>query len=201
MGDNPEVKRAADLKVVEGPDPFDPKSFRLPQTFTEGAAVKKLLTTLPVRKPDPQTFVRVHPGEDYRTTAALLNMKDDREHYLVTPTLVNELAEEVVPVTLFTAISRQGVLFLWPVRLPGPDGKTMTWWSSAREAAELAMKLWVRVKANQPLGAYDIAVATGSIPEPDWPEHSFRHLLHLAFRDYLIDRADHPVIQRLRGSA
>ena len=54
--------------------------------------------------------------------------------------------------TLYTAINRQGVVFLWPVRLPGPDGKVNEWWRSAGEAAELAMTKWVRVKAEHELG-------------------------------------------------
>ena len=50
-------------------NPFDPASLRLDQTFTDGTAVKKLLTTIPVRKPKRQDFVRVHPDADYRIIA------------------------------------------------------------------------------------------------------------------------------------
>jgi hypothetical protein len=45
--------------------------------------------------------------------------------YLVTPEMLAELAGECVGVTMYTAISSQGVLRLWPVRLPGPDGKDL----------------------------------------------------------------------------
>ena len=48
------------------PDPFDPANLRLSQSFTETVGVKKLLTTVPVRKPSPQEFVRVHPDPEYR---------------------------------------------------------------------------------------------------------------------------------------
>ena len=62
-------------------NPFDPASLRLDQTFTDGTAVKKLLTTIPVRKPSRQDFVRVHPGEDYRLSpAAIIELKDDARH-------------------------------------------------------------------------------------------------------------------------
>ena len=47
--------------MTEAPDPFDPAALRLDQIFTDGTAVKKLLTTIPVRKPSRQDFVRVHP--------------------------------------------------------------------------------------------------------------------------------------------
>jgi len=85
------------------------------------------------------------------------------------------------------------------VRLPGPDGKDMNWWKSAREAAVLAMKDWVRIKANMNLGAYDIFQPDGVIPDPEWPQRGFWELIKIAFRDHLIDRIDHPVIKRLRG--
>ena len=50
------------------------------------------------------------------------------------------------------------------------------------------------------LGAYDIFEATANIPDPVWPELSFTDILKIAFRDKLIDRPDHPVIQQLRGT-
>jgi hypothetical protein len=128
-------------------------------------------------------------------------LKEDRETYLLTRELIPELADECTPVTLFTAVNRQGVLSIWPVRLPALDGKTMEWWRSAREGAELAMHKWVRIKANTSLGAYEIFEASGAIPEPEWPELSFREILQIAFRDFLVDRPDHPVIKRLRGWA
>jgi hypothetical protein len=41
-------------------DPFDLSKLRLDQSFVETAGVKKLLTTVPVRRPNPQDFIRVH---------------------------------------------------------------------------------------------------------------------------------------------
>jgi hypothetical protein len=104
-------------------------------------------------------------------------------------------------VTLFTAINRQGVLYLWPVKLPPPDGRQMEWHRSAAEAAELAMDKWIRVSANMSLGAYELFQATGDLAEPDWPELAFPEILKIAFRDHMIDREDHPVVRRLRGAA
>jgi hypothetical protein len=49
------------------------------------------------------------------------------------------------------------------------------------------------------LGAYDVAVASGQIVEPTWPDLSFQQLIKIAFRDAMIDSWDHPVLQRLRG--
>jgi hypothetical protein len=61
------------------------------------------------------------------------------------------------------------------------------------------MTRWVRVTANQNLGAYEIRVAAGPMADPEWPEHSFRDLIKTAFQNRLIDRLDHPVIRQLRG--
>jgi hypothetical protein len=185
------------------PDPFDPANLRLSQAFTEAVAVKKLLITVPVRKPGQQDFVRVHADPAYRSDFPILEVRDEREEYIVTAGLVSALADEVVGKTLYTAINRQGTVFLWPVRLPAPDGKDLDWWRSGREAAELATKMWVRVRPNTNLGAYDIfkAEASASFADPEWPELDFWSLIKIAFRDHLIDHFDHPVVKRLRGQA
>ena len=187
------------LRLVQPPDPFDPDTLRLDQTFTEGASVKKLLTTVPVRKPNPQDFVRVHADPAYRLTTALIELRDDREVYLVPPALALELVGEFAAYQLFTTINRQGVVHLWPVRLPASDGRQLEWHRSAAEAVELAMGRWIRVKANMALGAYEIFEAASTIPDPEWPDVPLNGLLRIAFRDRLVDRLDHPVIKRLRG--
>ena len=183
------------------PDPFDLDNLRLSQNFVDTAGVKKLLTTVPVHKPNPQDFVRVHPSLDYRMNAPMLELKTDREEYIIARPLMPELVGEFACKTLFTATNRQRVVFLWPVRLPDPNGRPMEWWRSAREAAELAMTRWLRVKANINLGAYEMTTAQSVMSEPEWPDVSFQEIIRLAFRDRLVTSLDHPVIKRLRGLA
>ena len=181
-------------------DPFAPENLRLPQNFTEQIAVKKLLTTVPVRKPGKQDWVRVHPAASFRENFPILELKDEREEYVVHTSLLDELSHEVVSKTLFTAITRQGTLFLWPIRLPDSTGKDNDYWRSGREAAQRAMSTWIRLKANQNLKAYDIFEAAAKLSEPEWPtEIDFWGLIKIAFKDHLIMTLDHPVIQRLRG--
>jgi hypothetical protein len=55
-------------KTSPAANPFDPAALRLDQSFAEMVGVKKLLTTVPVRKPNRQDFVRVHPDPAYRLT-------------------------------------------------------------------------------------------------------------------------------------
>ena len=186
---------------TSAPDPFDLASLRLNPSFVETAGVKKLLTTVPARRPSPQDFVRVHPSPDYRENFAMIDLKDDREDYLVRPEILPDLAGEVVYKTIFTAINRQGVVFLWPIRLPAPDDRKSDWPRSQREAAELAMRQWVRLKANMSLGAYEITMAESVMAEPVWPELSYQQLLSIAYRDRMITTLDHAVVKRLRGQA
>ena len=129
----------------------------------------------------------------------ILELKDEREEYIVAQNMVSELADEIVTKTLFLAINRRGVVFFWPVRLPSPDGKDLDWWRSAREAAAMAVDNWVRVRANMSLGAYDIFKAESIEAEPKWPEFGIWDLIKIAFKNNLIDRPDHPTIDRLRG--
>jgi hypothetical protein len=182
-------------------DPFAPENLRLGQSFTETVGVRKLLTTVPVRKPGTQDWVRVRPEAEFRENFPLIELKDEREEYVVAAKLVPELIGEIVTKTLFVAVNRQGTVFLWPVRLPGPDGKDNEWWRSGREAADRATRAWVRVKANMNLGAYDIFEAASALSDPEWPELGFWDLIKIAFRDHLIDTLDHPVLKRLRGQA
>jgi hypothetical protein len=146
-------------------NPFEPENLRLDVSFSGGSVgVKKLLTTIPVRKPNPEDFSRVHADPAYRLTpAAAIELKSERELYLVAPHLVPELASECKLYTLYTAMTRQKVLFIWPVRLPSEDRRQMDWHRSMAEAAEKAMSHWVRVRSNLQLGAYEIDLAVGNL--------------------------------------
>ena len=98
-----------------------------------------------------------------------------------------------------SVISRQNVLTLWPVRLPGEDERIDSWNKAALEAAEIARSTWIRLAANMSLGAYDVFEATGDFPEPGWPEIEFPKILDIAFKGRYIEDPSHPVIRKLRG--
>ena len=118
-------------------DPFDLAKLRLPQDFLAESPVKKLLTTVPVRRPGPQDFVRVHPSAAYRHLMAMLKIEDDRDEiYAVDLNAVPDLRNECYAANLFTAITRTGVVFLWPVRVPAADGRANEWHVSAATAAQ-----------------------------------------------------------------
>jgi hypothetical protein len=178
----------------------DLTALKLDQSFADTVGVKKILTTVPVNKPNRQDFVRVHPALEYRLSpTAIIELKEDRESYLVTPAMAANLPGEISPCSLFLAINRQGVVRVWPVKLPDADGKINPWHHSAAEAAERAMSCWVRVTANMSLGAYELFEATGNLPEPVWPEHSFQEILGIAFRGRVVDSLEHPLVLKLQG--
>ena len=183
-------------------DGFDLENLRLSQNFRELVGVKKLLITVPVRKPGKQDFFRVRPGEDWRLETMVLEIKEDRETYLVAPELWPELPGELVPKVLLITINRQGVIAIWPVRLPGEDGRQDNWSRSALEAADLGRRNWIRLVGNMSLGGYEIYQATrDDLPEPIWPDLSFQEILKIAFQDRFIKTLDHSAIRRLKGAA
>ena len=189
----------AAAKPDSAPDPFDIKRWALSQSFAEVIGVKKVLSHVPLDKPGNQDWVRVHRHPDYRGNFPIIKLKTENEKYFVKPEMVAELASEIVPVTIFTVVSSMGVTSLWPVRLPGSDGKDIAWWATERAAAELAMKHWIRIRANKALGANDIDISEKMTTMPRWPDATFSELMMKAFEGRIIDSVDHIVVKRLRG--
>jgi hypothetical protein len=126
-------------------------------------------------------LVSSHPGEDYRLDTAVIDLHDDREIYLVSSDLRGELFSEIKLVRLYTTISRQNVVAIWPCKLPGVDGRSNSWYDTALRAAELAMTRWTRIVADMSLGGYQPYIAAGDLPDPEWPEQTFAELLKIAF--------------------
>ena len=171
---------ASETEVV---DPFDPARLRLAEVAQLG--VKKVPTVIACDKPNRQQFVRVRPDADFRMETAIFQDKLRGENYLVDPVLWESLAGDIVPTYLFASITRTNNVFLWPVRIPDPDGRQNNWHLSQLKAAELAMKAWVRMSANMADGKYDVFEATGNIPEPEWPEFQYRSCVSCVYRPLL----------------
>ena len=181
------------------PGVIDPRALRLGQDFEVAVGVKKALKTVPVRKPTRFDWFRVHRSPDYQLRTGVLELKEERETYLVSPVLWGTLSAELQPVQLFTTVNRQGVVALWPVKLPRSDGRSNPWNDSAMEAASMAMREWISLRSNMSMGGYDIYRASAVIPEPAWPDESFAEILNVAFKGHFITDADHAVLRRLRG--
>ena len=182
------------------PDPFDPESLRV--HASDGIETERMLSAVPVRKPRRSDWVRVNPDPTFCIDVRILERENgmEKESYLVPPEMAHMVAEETRVTRLFSAMTKRGLLFLWPVKLPieGNDtGRRI--YETALQATEHAKTKWVRVAWNRELGGYELFLAKGDLGEPQWSEKSFRDLLALAFATNIIDRPDHPVIRELNG--
>ena len=183
----------------ENTNPFDPKRLRIAGRHSEGPTSKKLLTSVVVRKPNRQEWFRVHPDSLMRIDTLILEMRDERQSYLISPEIAPIIPGEATPKTLYTTVTRHGVVLLWPVRLPDEFGRLDQWNTDAHEAALKAESAWIRLAANMAAGAYDVYEAIDQIGDPEWPDLSLQRLLEMAFKDRYIDSVDHQVIRRLMG--
>jgi hypothetical protein len=176
---------------------FNPANFRLSQTFEGGATSKD--STITVHKPEKHSWFTVHPDQAYHCPALVLDLKQDRETYLIGKDLRDELAMELTPKLLVPCISRQGSIFIWPVSLPTGDGPANSWTDRALEAVKEAMSGWIRLVANMDAKGYDIVRPRVQIDLPKWPSLSLEEMLEKAFGHHLIESLDHPRIRALRG--
>ena len=194
----------AGSSATQPSDPFaNLQSLRLSQDFGAMAGVKPVITTVAVRKPGKQEFVRVRPGTEWRFDTCCFFDAESDEIYLVAPELRSVLGSEAKPTLLAVSISRNSpVPFLWPLALPNSDGRPCRWHDSALEAAGLAERSWIKVVSDRSASCYVPHVATGNLGEPSWPDDlTLTDLLRLAFAGRFIASTDHPILRRLRGEA
>jgi hypothetical protein len=213
------AKQMSDAKILEllreeaapAPDPLNRTGDRVESIFDDLEALKvgqdfetgtanALLRQVPVRRPKKTDWFWVNPDPDYRLTMTLIEDKDEGDVYFVTPRMIGDLCDEptLCLYEIFTAQNTNTTTFLFPVRLPGKDGKWNTWHRSQHDAAGLAMTQWIRMISNKDLGGYDIKTSSRK-SEPDWSKlPPFNELLKTAFRDFIINTPDHPYVRRLR---
>lgn len=155
---------------------------------------QRIVTRVPVKKPDKQIFFRAHPTDKVETY--VIEDKENRETYYVLPEMRDQIVAQGLhrPVLLARVITRQAVNMLWPLGL-SVDGRSNSWHETAHEARRIAEKNWIRIVPNMALGGYEIFKAVAPIDEPDWSKMSFQQLLEVAFRDRIISSLDHPVLK------
>ena len=185
----------------EPPDPFDPASLRLGADYGAGIGVKRVISTVPVRKPGKQEWFRVRPGEDWRIETCIFEAEAERETYLVDRSLWSELAGEIHPALVLVCVNRATDIFLWRCKLPGADGRPNVWNESAMRIAKAAESRWVRMASNMAAGHYEHFEPATELPDPEWPPLTFTEILRVAFRDRMIDSLEHPIVRQLRGQS
>ncbi len=180
-------------------DPFaDIDNLVLDQTFDQLTTTEHLVEVT-VRKPGKHEWVRTHPDPGMRLQTAILHFERDDQVYLVAKPLWTQLADSINPACLIPAVNRDGVLFIWVIKLP-KDGKDWNSWNkTAMAGADLAVGVWARLKRNHDGKCYVPVTAEMDLGEPVFPDKSRTDLLRLAFGDRFIDSADHPVVRQLLG--
>ena len=177
--------------------PPDFSKFALSQNFGAQIKVIKRLTTVSVRKPSKTQWFQIHP--EYKLDVLLSKYGDSGDdYYIVEPSLAHQVADLAQAFRLVVGVDRQGVVFVWPLRLPDAD-RPLAWHLSALEAAIHAEVQWTLVQANMGLGAYKFTAASGITDEPKWPKMLMNEILEIAFKNKIIDRLDHFVLKQLRG--
>lgn len=166
----------------------------------EGAEEKCIKpSSVPVQKPDKQKFFRVNPSQEFQEIFFTIELKALGQTYIVLPSLKAELNKEIKLQKFFLGVDNDQNIFLWPVAVPGRNGRTNPWWYSALNAAYLAMEKWIRLVANLDMGFYEYFEAKGDLGEPMWPEMSMEEIINLSMGNRIIDSIEHPVVKQLRG--
>ena len=197
------VTPPASPQPVAPPDPFNPAALRLGSDYSAGLGVKKVLSTIPNRKPGNSEWFRVRPGAEWQLQTAVLEVEKgvERATYLVSPALWPDLSGEIKPALLLLCVNRAGDVFMWRVKLPGADGRSNTWTDSALQIAKAAETTWCRMVSDTSNGIYTHFEPTAELPDPKWPDLQFGDILKITFRDRMINSPDHPVLRELRGGA
>ena len=145
-------------------------------------------------------FFRIRPGNGYQLSVAVIEEVEgmNKTLWLIYPSLLQKLSDEVSYFVLRLAVNHVGIPFLWPLKI-SRDGGSNSWNQSTMIAAEAATKKWVRIRPNCQVGQYDIIVAKNNPLEPIWPDMSFQEILKSAFKGRIITDYNHPLLRQLRG--
>ena len=182
----------------KGKNPFS--KLRLSSDSLTNIDTEKLITHIPVGKPNKQKFVRVHPDQAFWFECAILKLEDEQRPFLVIPEIASLIVQDIKLVILRLTIDRQGNLSLWPTPPFPEEGEENTWNHSQRLAASLAEQHGIRLTSNRATRSYEPIKAQGEIPAPAWPNKPLEEILEIAFGDaHIIEDRDHPALQRLWG--
>jgi hypothetical protein len=149
------------LKPV--PDAGDLDDLWIDTGLGDGITTPTLLT-VPVDK--PRNFFRVHPNIKYRRHTEIYTHKPE-EAAVLYRRQADAGPDQGAPCVLVCCVYRDGSPRLWPISFPREGENDSEAWASARFAAKIAIKQWVRIEWNG--RAYDVRPAQeGYAPAPDW---------------------------------
>jgi hypothetical protein len=180
-------------------DEIDLEEFRIHQDFT-GVQVRGEMTFVPVQKPNSQDWVFIPSKNTVEwTTVPLLELKQKREFYLVSPAVAASLDGDVTTRLLVPYADKEGGLFLWPIRLSDARGDLNSWVASAIRVVNDYNDRWIRIKARLNAGCYEVFEAPTVSPAPIWPTDGIKFFVNRAFKGKIITFLEHPIIRQLKG--
>lgn len=175
------------------------RALRINTSQLDLLGVTKVVTSIAITKPGVTTFFRVHRDPEWTIDVALYEEQGGKEIYVVSPQVVSFFGKNARSVRLYLAIDRNNNIFLTPLTLMGSDGKWDQWHVSRSVALKHAQEKWIRMQSNHRTSSYDVFVAQGDLPEPEWPAYSFEEVLEKAFGGRVIEDEHHPVVRGLLG--
>jgi hypothetical protein len=178
----------------------DLREILAPQDFDAG--VKKIYLHITVGRPKKHEFFKVRPGDEWTMGPVGIYREQGEfgsETYVIMPEMYEAMEGLVTFHRLYLAVTRQDKPYVWPVRLPDESGRDNAWHSTAREAVELAKKLWIRVVPNQDVGSYESVRAETQSYQPKWPDISFLQIINRAFKGRIVRDEEHPIVRKIRG--
>lgn len=195
-------KESSIAEKPKNPLGFDFESLMVPDT--EDIQVSPVLATIAVGKPAKTDFIWVRSGPGWEPLKMFV-YESERVPYLVAPECQQLCFEkEVLVVARFYMyqIYGSGILKLDYVNTKLDKFGEMNKYNATRmEAYRVATTQWLQLRANNAGGFYSYALAEDTLPEPTWsnkPE-SLRAAIEIAFKGFVIDSLNHPLMKRIRG--
>jgi len=194
---------AANVASAFAPTGESVLSLRLTQDYVAEASGRPILADVCVSKPPKAYFWQARTGEEWSTILYTLDASKLGSDgiFAVAPDVVPLIQDQVRLVQIRLVVTSQGVPYLVPVPLAGPDGRQNLWYQSLARCVELAETRWIRISASKLRSGYDVFEAISNLPAPQWPTETFEQILEIAFRNRVITSESHPLVQQLLGAA
>lgn len=194
-----EVERNPNKIDLKMDDEIDLEEFTYREDFATTSQAQGEVIYVPVRRPDPQSWIWIPSDPNMRATVPILEVKQSRESYLVKPEVAMSLEGEVTNRLIVAYQDREGGLFLWAVPLGDSRGNRNSWVISALRIVHECSDRWIQIKARMNSGSYQPIPAPVEKPAPTWPAGGLRFLVNRAFKNKVISSVDDPVVRKLKG--